>query len=217
MKITRRSPRIKIGNTTYIFGKNGISTSTKIAKGVRLRQSASGKSSIGGSFLGWRWSQDLDELGQNKSSQDVQQLREQRKNELSLWLLIFRPFVFFEHLFKRVNQKQNQQIPTQAQQQLPQKNPPTGKPYETNVTIFKKSSNTLVRVTNGVATLENDRIVVKANVTKEIFYRDILDVCIDRGKVFISSKGRSIPLVIEVNNVAEFMQELKVKREGLKQ
>ena len=102
-------------------------------------------------------------------------------------------------------------MPTQAQQQLSQKNPPTVKPYETNVTIFKKSNNTLIRVTTGLATLENDRIVVKANVTKEIFYKDILDVCVDKGKVFISSKGRSIPLVIEVNDVAEFMQELKVK------
>ena len=220
MRITRRSPRIKIGNTTYTFGKNGVSRSTRIAKEIRIRTSANGKQTIGGSFLGWRWSQDLDELGRKKTPQELQQIREQRKDELSLGLLLTHPFIFFDHLFRRKknNSQQNQgTLPQNQNTQLPQHSvtpQPSQtqslpeKAYTTPVTIFKELNGNLAKVTDGTATLEIDRIVVKANVTKEIFYRDILDVHTESGKVFISSKGRSIPLVLEMGETREFVQKL---------
>ena len=49
---------------------------------------------------------------------------------------------------------------------------------------------------------------MKANVTKEIFYKDILDVYIEKGKIFISSKNRNIPLIMETKTVEIFMNEL---------
>jgi hypothetical protein len=219
MKITRRTPRIKIGNTTYTFGKNGVGCSTRIAKGIRIRTSANGKQTIGGSFLGWRWSQDLDELGRKKTPQELQQIREQRKDELSLGLLFSHPFVFFDHLFRRktndsqqnqgtLSQNQNTPLPSHCTPQSFQNQSLPEKSYTTPVTIFKESNGTLVKVTDGMAMLENDRIVVKANVTKEFFYRDILDVHKENGKVFISSKCRSIPLVLEMREAGEFVQKL---------
>lgn len=217
MKIYRRAPRIKIGNTTYTFGKNGVSRSTKIAKGIRIRTSANGKQTIGGTFLGWRWSQDLDELGKKKTPQELQQIREQRKNDISLGLLFSHPFVFFDHLFRR-NKQQNTQsvfpqrqsapVPSQTQNQIPQTQSTAEPPYTTIVSIFKETNGALAKVTDGTTSLESDRIVVKANVTKEIFYKDILDVHSEDGKVFISSKGRGIPLVLEMSDRAEFLNAL---------
>ena len=221
MKITRRSPRIRIGNTTYTFGKNGVSRSTKIAKGVRIRTSANGHQSVGGSFLFWRWSQDLDELGRKKSPDEIKQIREQRKNELSPWLLMAHPIVFFDHLLRRKSNPastpdlqgslpQNQGIP------LPQNtNPvpvqpkatPTGI-FSSEVSIFKETNGTLTKVTEGTAILGVDKITVKANVTKEIFYKDILDIYIEKGRLYISSKNRSIPLVLETKSVEILMTEL---------
>ena len=210
MKITRRAPRIKIGNTTYTFGKNGVSRSTKIAKGIRIRTSANGKQTIGGTFLGWRWSQDLDELGKKKTPQELQQIREQRKNDMSLGLLFSHPFVFFDHLFRR-NKEQNTQSAFPHGQTAPvpsQMQDAAEPPYTTAVSIFKETNGILSKVTEGTARLESDRIVVKANVTKEIFYKDILDVHSEDGKVFISSKGRGIPLVLEMKNLERFINEL---------
>lgn len=234
MKITRRSPRIRIGNTTYTFGKNGVSRSTKIAKGIRVRTSANGHQSVGGTFLFWRWSQDLDELGRKKTPEEIKQIREQRKNELSPWLLIAHPFVFFDHLLRRksnpqtnqgglpqnsgsatpqLQNKQNQQTPIpqqipQTQQQSQAKNEIA---FSTSVSIYKETNNSLLKVTEGTAILESDRLIVKANVTKEILYIDILDMYIEKGKVFVSSKIRNIPLILDVQNKELFMNELNMK------
>lgn len=216
MKITRRAPRIKIGNTTYSFGKNGVSSSTKIAKGVRLRRSANGKQSIGGSFLFWRWSQDLDELGRKKSSEEIKKTREQRKNELSLGLLLTHPIVFFDHLLRR---KQNQPVgnqqqkynPIQQQNAAPQQilaQNVSKAAYSTKVEIYKTASGSLKKVTGGMALLEDDRIAVKANVTKEILYRDISDVHIEGDKVFVSATGRNIPLVLTTADARGLVAEL---------
>ena len=216
MKITRRAPRIKIGNTTYTFGKNGVSSSTKIAKGVRLRRSANGRQSIGGSFLGWRWSQDLDELGRKKTPEEIQQIRDARKNELSLGLLLTNPIVFFDHLFRRKKNQplENQQhsynpLPKQnvAQQPMPAQNV-AKTAYSTKVEIFKVDGGNLKKITEGTISLESDRIVVKANVTKEILYADISDVHIKAKEVFISSKERKIPLVLSMADVCKFVAEL---------
>ena len=224
MKITRRSPRIRIGNTTYTFGKNGVSRSTKIAKGVRIRTSANGHQSVGGSFLFWRWSQDLDELGRKKSPDEIKQIREQRKNELSPWLLIAHPIVFFDHLLRRNSNPASTpatqgSLPQNKGTPLPQNtNPVPVQPkatptsiFSSEVSIFKEKNGTLTKVTEGTAILESDKITVKANVTKEIFYKDILDVYIEKGKIFISSKNRNIPLVLQTNNVEIFMNELNGK------
>ena len=224
MKITRRSPRIRIGNTTYTFGKTGVSRSTKIAKGVRIRTSANGHQSVGGSFLFWRWSQDLDELGRKKSPDEIKQIREQRKNELSPWLLMAHPIVFFDHLLRRKSNPapipmQQGGLPQNQGTQLPQntnpapvqpKAPPTSI-FSSEVSIFKETNGILTKVTEGTAILESDKITVKANVTKEISYKDILDVYIEKGKIFISSKNRNIPLVLQTNNVEIFMNELNGK------
>ena len=234
MKITRRSPRIRIGNTTYTFGKNGVSRSTKIAKGIRVRTSANGHQSVGGTFLFWRWSQDLDELGRKKTPEEIKQIREQRKNELSPWLLIAHPFVFFDHLLRRKSNPQNnqgslpqssggatpqlqnnknqqtpitQQIP-QTQQQSQAKNEIA---FSTSVSIYKETNNSLLKVTEGIAILESDRLIVKANVTKDILYKDILDVYVEKGKVFISSKTRNIPLILELSNTQYFLTTLQEK------
>lgn len=227
MKITRRSPRIKIGNTTYTFGKNGVSRSTRIAKGVRIRTSASGKQSIGGSFLWWRWSQDLDELCNKKSPEELKQIREQRKNDLSLGLLFTHPFVFFDHLLRRKSNPvpipqsslpQNQNTPVSRNN-----NPPPLQPTGQNetfsfrdVSIFKETNGQLTKVTEGAAILGTDRLIVNANVTKEIFYKDILDVYIEKGKIFISSKNRNIPLVMGLKSVELFMNELNRRIMGEK-
>ncbi len=221
MKITRRSPRIKIGNTTYTFGKNGVSRSTKIAKGVRVRTNANGKQSIGGSFLCWRWSQDLDEVGKNKTSEEIKQIREQRKNELSLSLLLTHPIVFFDHLFrksesqsqtKKLNQKNQNKIPDTDSKTFPQnQNYQNEKDSSFQVEIFKDYGGNIKKVTDGKLTLKNDRILILANVEKEIFYRDISDVFCDKGKIFISSKGRNIPLIVESTQTQEIISEI-VKR-----
>lgn len=225
MKITRRSPRIRIGNTTYTFGKNGVSRSTRIAKGVRIRTSASGKQSIGGSFLWWRWSQDLDELGSKKSPEKLKQIREQRKNDLTLGLLFTHPFVFFDHLLRR----KSSSVPS-TQGSLPQtqsspvsrNNNPTQlqtqgqneKYYSTDVSIFKETNAQLSKVSEGSTILTPDRLIVKANVTKEIFYKDVLDVYIEKGKIFISAKNRNIPLIIETKKIEIFMSELNRRITG---
>lgn len=224
MKITRRSPRIKIGNTTYTFGKNGVSRSTKIAKGVRVRTNANGKQSIGGSFLCWRWSQDLDEVGKNKTSEEIKQIREQRKNELSLSLLLTHPIVFFDHLFrksesqsqpKKLNQKNQNKIPDTDSKTFPQnQNYQNEKDSSFQVEIFKDYGGNIKKVTDGKLTLKNDRILILANVEKEIFYRDISDVFCDKGKIFISSKGRNIPLIVESTQTQEIISEIvkKIKK-----
>lgn len=221
MKITRRSPRIKIGNTTYTFGKNGVSRSTKIAKGVRVRTNANGKQSIGGSFLCWRWSQDLDELGKNKTSEEIKQIREQRKNELSLSLLLTHPIVFFDHLFrksesqsqtKKLNQKNQNKIPDTDSKTFPQnQNYQNEKDSSFQVEIFKDYGGNIKKVTDGKLTLKNDRILILANVEKEIFYRDISDVFCNKGKIFISSKGRNIPLIMGTENATELMRKIVEK------
>ena len=216
MKITRRSPRIKIGNTTYTFGKNGVSRSTRIAKGIRIRTSANGKQTIGGSFLGWRWSQDLDELGRKQSTDEIKQIREQRKNELSLGLFFTNPIVFFDHLFRRNKQPIAENMAPQNQQPLPQSQigqSDTNPVYTIPVSIFKESNGALTKVTEGTASLENDRILVNANVTKEILYTDISDVHTECGKVFISSKMRNIPLVLEMGDAGTFVKKLIEKME----
>lgn len=221
MKITRRSPRIKIGNTTYTFGKNGVSRSTKIAKGVRVRTNANGKQSIGGSFLCWRWSQDLDEVGKNKTSEEIKQIREQRKNELSLSLLLTHPIVFFDHLFrksesqsqtKKLNQKNQNKIPDTDSKTFPQnQNYQNEKDSSFQVEIFKDYGGNIKKVTDGKLTLKNDRILILANIEKEIFYRDISDVFCDKGKIFISSKGRNIPLIVGTENATELMRKIVEK------
>ena len=230
MKITRRSPRIRIGNTTYTFGKNGVSRSTRIAKGVRVRTSANGKQSIGGSFLWWRWSQDLDELGRKKTPEELKQIREQRKNDLSPSLLFTHPFVFFDHLFRRerntnassqqaLPQKQNTSAPGKQPKQSnnspnakqPQQALPRTQVYSAQVTIYKEINGSLSKVTEGTLFLEYDKLVIKANVTKEILYKDVLDIYVDCGKVFISSKGRNIPMILELSNTKYFLTTLQEK------
>ncbi len=221
MKITRRSPRIRIGNTTYTFGKTGVSRSTKIAKGVRIRTSANGHQSVGGSFLFWRWSQDLDELGRKKSPDEIKQIREQRKNELSPWLLMAHPIVFFDHLLRRKSNPittpapqgvlpKNQGIPlSQNTNSAPvQSKTPLSSIFSCEVSIFKETNGTLTKVTEGTSILEADKLTIKANVAKEIFYKDILDIYIENGKIFISSKKRDIPLVMETETIEIFMTEL---------
>ncbi|MEE1058380.1 MAG: hypothetical protein U0K92_03250 [Treponema sp.] len=219
MKITRRSPRLKIGNTTYTFGKNGVSRSTRIAKGIRIRTSANGKQSIGGSFLCWRWSQDLDELGRNKSSQEINRIREQRKNDLSLGLLFSHPIVFLDHLLRKKDDS-SQRIQSQLSQNQISKNvnPVPLQPrvqdlnvFSTDVSIFKELNGTFTKVTEGKIFLEENKLIVKANVSKEISYKDVLDVYVKKEKVFISSKNRNIPLVMEIKNVETFMNELNRK------
>lgn len=219
MKITRRSPRLKIGNTTYTFGKNGVSRSTRIAKGIRIRTSANGKQSIGGSFLCWRWSQDLDELGRNKSSQEINRIREQRKNDLSLGLLFSHPIVFLDHLLHKKNNS-TQRIQGQlSQNQITQNVNPVPlqtsvqcrNVFSTDVSIFKELNGTFTKVTEGKIFLEENKLIVKANVSKEISYKDVLDVYVKKEKVFISSKNRNIPLVMEIKNVETFMNELNRK------
>lgn len=219
MKITRRSPRLKIGNTTYTFGKNGVSRSTRIAKGIRIRTSANGKQSIGGSFLCWRWSQDLDELGRNKSSQEINRIREQRKNDLSLGLLFSHLIVFLDHLLRKKDDS-SQRIQSQLSQNQISKNvnPVPLQPrvqdlnvFSTDVSIFKELNGTFTKVTEGKIFLEENKLIVKANVSKEISYKDVLDVYVKKEKVFISSKNRNIPLVMEIKNVETFMNELNRK------
>lgn len=235
MKITRRSPRIRIGNTTYTFGKNGVSRSTKIAKGIRVRTSANGHQSVGGTFLFWRWSQDLDELGRKKTPEEIKQIREQRKNELRPWLLLAHPFVFFDHLLRKKSNKaqnpqgnlphplsaptpqlqNNQNQPNQIPQQVPlpiqQTQQKDEQAFTTYVSIYKDINGSLTKVTEGTATLETDKLSVKANVKKELLYKDILDIYIEKGKVYISSKSRNIPLILELSNTQYFLKTLQEK------
>lgn len=234
MKIYTRAPRIKIGNTTYRFGKNGVSRSTKICKGVRIGTTATGKRYISGGRGIFRFYQDLDELdydartgnlknqnpfgnGQQLSpaqkkqrQQQIQQARAQRQNDLSLGLLLAHPFVFFDHLFKR---KKIQQIPAQqnSAKPLPSKANNTPKavlPYKVDADIYKETSGVFNKVTEGNVSLDNEKIIIVANVTKEIFYKDISDVHIEKQLVLISSKGRNIPLALSVKNPEIFMMEL---------
>ena len=244
MRIYTRVPRIKIGNTTYRFGKNGVSRSTKICKGIRIGTTASGKRYISGGKGIFRFYQDLDELNydaktgnlQNQNpfgaskqlsptekkqrQQQLQQLRNQRKNDLSFGLLLAHPFVFFDHLIRRdktisskhplpnSNNKQPLPVPGIGHQPSQQQSSINVNTYETKVDIFKEVNGIISKVTGGNVSLDIDKIVIKANVTKEIFYTDISDVHIEKGKVLISSKGRNIPLIVEMKNPELFMMEL---------
>lgn len=219
MRITRRSPRVKFGNTTYTFGKKGISRSTKIGKHTRIGTTADGHRYISSRFLFWRIYQDLDELDSNASKQQIQQARNQRKNELSFWLLLSHPIVFFDHLLNRNrNQNLENKDNTYNQSQNPQANQAkstqnfsnsekqTEKSYQ--VEIFKDYGGNVKKVTDGKLTLKSDRILVSANVDKEIFYRDISDVFVEKGKIFVSSKGRNIPLIVKSADAKEVMAEI---------
>lgn len=219
MRITRRSPRVKFGNTTYTFGKKGVSRSTKIGKHTRIGTTADGHRYISSRFLFWRIYQDLDELDSNASKQQIQQARNQRKNELSFGLLFCHPIVFFDHLLNRNrNQNLENKNNTYNQGQIPQANQTkyfpkfdssekqTEKSYQ--VEIFKDYGGTVKKVTDGKLTLKSDRILVSANVDKEIFYRDISDVFVEKGKIFVSSKGRNIPLIVKPADAREVIAEI---------
>ena len=244
MRIYTRAPRIKIGNTTYRFGKNGVSRSTKICKGIRIGTTATGKRYISGGKGIFRFYQDLDELNydaktgnlQNQNpfgkskpltqsekqqrQQQLQQVRNQRKKDLSLGLLLVHPFVFFDHLFRRdKNQQTNKPLPIQNNNQplpIPGNNAQPNQQqtqaivttYKTNVDIFKDVNGVITKVTTGEIILNNEKIIITANVTKEIFYKDVSDVHIEKNKVLISSKGRNIPLIVEMKTPELFMMEL---------
>ena len=243
MRIYTRAPRIKIGNTTYRFGKNGVSRSTKICKGIRIGTTATGKRYISGGKGIFRFYQDLDELNydaktgnlQNQNpfsngkplshsekqqrQQQLQQVRNQRKNDLSLGLLIAHPFVFFDHLFRRdktfssknplPNPNANRPLPVPTSgNQASQQTFNNVAPFKTKVDIFKDINGIITKVTDGNAILNNEKIIIEANVTKEIFYKNVSDVHIEKGKVLISSRERNIPLIIEVQNPELFMMEL---------
>lgn len=238
MKIYTRAPRIKIGNTTYRFGKNGVSRSTKIAKGIRIGTTSSGKRYISGGRGIFRFYQDLDELNydskngnlqnqnpfnkngnqltpaeQQQRKQQIDQLRNQRKNDLSFGLLLTHPFVFFDHLFRKNKQKTqvsqtSNPIPISNQSQSNNQPSNIVQSFSIDVDIYKEDSSGYHKVTNGTVFLDNLKIVIKANVTKEILYTDILDIHIEMEKVFISSKGRTIPLIIQMKNPNEFLEEI---------
>ncbi len=244
MRITRRSPRVKFGNTTYTFGKEGVSLSTKIGKHTRIGTTADGHRYISSRFLFWRIYQDLDELDYDAShgnlqnenpfnsssnlsqdeecekKQQIQAAREQRKNELSFWLLVSHPFVFFDHFFrKNESQKQTKQIKQTNQKQIPNGASRTfsqNQNYQNEkskdsiyqVEIFKDYGGNVKKVTDGKLTLKDNRIVISANVEKEIFYRDISDVFCDKSRIFVSSKGRNIPLIVESARTREIMSEI---------
>lgn len=238
MKIYTRAPRIRIGNTTYRFGKNGVSRSTKICKGIRVGTTATGKRYISGGKGIFRFYQDLDELDydaktgnlQNQNpfgkgqqltpaekkqrQQQIQQTRDQRKNDLSFGLLLVHPFVFFDHLFRRKKNNQSRQpLPTATNTPPLPASSYSNKsqkviPYKTNVDIYKDVNGVQTKVTSGNITLNDNKISIVANVTKEILYKDISDVHIEKGKVLISSKGRNIPLTVEMKSPELFMMEL---------
>lgn len=237
MKITRRSPRIRIGNTIYTFSKNGVSSSTKIAKGVRLRTDADGHQSIGGNFLFWRWSQDLDIHRERKSHENIDQTHSRQKNGLSFWFLIAHPILFFTYLLhNKSNYLQTKQIKTPQitessypsnslnSQQLQEKNNQkfTGNFqqiqereeanfFSTKVSVYNDINGTLKKVSKGTVMLKSDRLIVEANVVKEFFYKDIIDIYIEKRKVFLSLKSRKKPLVIETNDVKLLMCELNAR------
>lgn len=218
MRITRRSPRIKFGNTTYTFGKKGVSRSTKIGKHTRIGTTADGHRYISSRFLFWRIYQDLDVLDCNASKQQIQAARSQRKNELSFWLLLSHPIVFFDHLFRKSeSQKQTQKLSQKNQNQLPDadaKTFPQNQNYQNEkdssfqVEIFKDYGGNIKKVTDGKLTLKSDRILISANVEKEIFYRDISDVFCGKGKIYVSSRGRNIPLIVGSAETRKMMAEI---------
>lgn len=218
MRITRRSPRVKFGNTTYTFGKKGVSRSTKIGKHTRIGTTADGHRYISSRFLFWRIYQDLDELDCNASKQQIQAERSQRKNELSFWLLLSHPIVFFDHLFRKTeSQRQTQKLSQKNQNQLPDadaKTFPQNQNYQNEkdssfqVEIFKDYGGNIKKVTDGKLTLKSDRILISANVEKEIFYRDISDVFCSKGKIYVSSRGRNIPLIVGSAEMRKMMAEI---------
>lgn len=244
MRITRYSPRMKIGNTTYTFGKRGISRSTKIGKHIRIGTTATGRRYISSRFLFWRIYQDLDELNYNfshenlknqksfgngagqqqKRKQQIDYVRNLRANELSLWLFLVHPLVFFEHLFNKRNPQKNQQILQNYQNQVQSNQTvmPFQKTQQENVLfqveIFKDYSGSIKKVTNGNLTLKTDRMEIVANVTKEIYYKDITDVYIEGGLIYVSSRGRNTALILKTVNMRDFMYKIveKMKSTGSK-
>lgn len=85
--------------------------------------------------------------------------------------------------------------------------------YSADVQIFKQDGTSIRHITSGILTRTGDRIAVAANVTKEIFYRDITEVHEDGGKVFVSSRERAMPLIVATQDAAGLAREIR-KRAG---
>lgn len=227
---------MKIGNTTYTFGKRGISRSTKIGKHTRIGTTASGHRYVSSRFLFWRIYQDLDELNCNfpygnlknqksfgngaglshskNQQQQIDYARNVRANELTLWLFLAHPLVFFAHFFNKCNAQKNQQLSQNYKNQV-QANKTSMQFQEIQqenvlfqVEIFKDYSGSIKRVTNGILTFKIDRMEIVANVTKEIYYKDITDVYSSGGLVYVSSMGRNSALIVKTANVGDFIYKM---------
>ena len=121
-----------------------------------------------------------------------------------------------------------QQLPANTQQPTPSKpgknknnnipttpnsrpvNPPNAKhkDYAVVVDIFREDNGQFNKVTSGQCKVENNQVIISANVTKSFAINDILEIYKKNGKLFIYIKNRKQPFIMFSNDIDDLFDNI---------
>lgn len=75
------------------------------------------------------------------------------------------------------------------------------KTFTTDVDIYREDNGQFNKVTTGKCKVENNQVIISANVTKSFSITDILELYKNTGKLFIYIKNRKQPFIMTSNDI----------------
>lgn len=91
-------------------------------------------------------------------------------------------------------------VPNKQPASIPVANTKT-KDFTADVDIYREDNGQFNKVTSGKCRVENNQVIISANVTKSFTINDILELYKNTGKLFIYIKNRKQPFIMTSNDI----------------
>lgn len=113
-----------------------------------------------------------------------------------------------QHIPVAPEKKQNNNIPTSPNPQPVKPVNTKSKDYAVAVDIFREDNGQFNKVTSGQCKVENNQVIISANVTKSFAINEILEIYKKNGKLFIYIKNRKQPFILFSNDIDDLLDNI---------